>query len=107
MNLKTIVTAALLGAVAIAGPATSQGWPVSWSAPAEPYRIVGPIYQVGSQGLGIYLITTKAGNILIDSGVPGWGPHVIENIQKLGFDPKQTKILLNSHAHFDHSGGLA
>lgn len=83
----------------------------SWYAAVEPYRIVGSgkagIYYVGTEGLGIYFIPTNAGHIVIDGGMPGEGQYVAEAIRKLGFDPGDVRILLNSHAHFDHSGGLA
>jgi metallo-beta-lactamase class B len=107
MKPTTAISAALLAGIAVAGPATSQNWPAAWTAAAEPFHIIGPIYQVGSQGIGVYLITSKNGNIVLDGGMPGYGPKVIENIRKLGFDPKKTRYLLNTHAHFDHSGGLA
>jgi metallo-beta-lactamase class B len=107
MKPSTAITAALLVGIALAGPATSQNWPAAWTAAAEPSHIIGPIYQVGSQGIGVYLITSKDGNIVLDGGMPGYGAKVVENIRKLGFDPKKTRYLLNTHAHFDHSGGLA
>ena len=87
-----------------------QNFP-TWYAPVTPYRIIGSgktgIYYVGTEGLGIYFIPTSAGHILIDGGMPGEGQYVADAIRKLGFDPKDIKILLNSHAHLDHSGGLA
>ncbi len=87
-----------------------QNFP-TWYAPVTPYRIIGSgktgIYYVGTEGLGIYFIPTSAGHILIDGGMPGEGPYVADAIRKLGFDPKDIRILLNSHAHLDHSGGLA
>ena len=83
----------------------------TWYAAVEPYRIIGTgrrgIYFVGTEGLGMYFIPTDAGHILIDGGMPGEGQYVANAIRKLGFDPGDVKILLNSHAHLDHSGGLA
>ncbi|MDM8010711.1 MAG: subclass B3 metallo-beta-lactamase [Parasphingorhabdus sp.] len=87
-----------------------QNFP-GWYAAVEPYRIIGSgkrgVYFVGTEGLGMYFIPTSAGHILIDGGMPGEGQYVADAIRKLGFDPKDIKILLNSHAHLDHSGGLA
>ena len=87
-----------------------QNFP-TWYAPVTPYRIIGSgntgIYYVGTEGLGIYFIPTSAGHIVIDGGMPGEGAYVADAIRKLGFDPKDIRILLNSHAHLDHSGGLA
>jgi metallo-beta-lactamase class B len=73
----------------------------------KPFRIIGPIYDVGSAGLVVLLIKTSAGAIVIDGGLPGEGRMVEDNIKALGVPLKDVKILLNSHAHFDHSGGLA
>ena len=83
----------------------------SWYAAIEPYQIMGTgkkgIYFVGTEGLGMFFIPTSAGHIVIDGGMPGEGQYVADAIRKLGFDPQDVKILLNSHAHLDHSGGLA
>lgn len=81
--------------------------PPSWRQPAEPFRIIGNLYYVGSADLTSYLFVTPKGNILLDVGVPENVPMVKANIEKLGFHFKGVKILLNSHAHFDHAGGLA
>ncbi len=83
----------------------------SWFANIEPFRMIGnagqSVYFVGTEGLGMYFIPTSAGHIVIDGGMPGQGQLVWDNIRQLGYDPADVKILLNSHAHFDHSGGLA
>lgn len=79
----------------------------SWFEPAEPYRIIGNIYSVGTKGLAVYFIAGDAGHVLIDGGMPGEHGQILKNIDALGFDPKDIEIILNSHAHFDHSGGLA
>ena len=75
--------------------------------PVEPFRIVGNIYYVGSTDLTAYLIVTPKGNILLDSGMKEMVPQVKGNIEKLGFKLSDIKIILNSHAHFDHAGGIA
>jgi metallo-beta-lactamase class B len=105
MSRKAILSAAL-AAVAIAGPAASQS-PASWTEVIEPFRVMGNTWFVGTAGLGMYLITTPEGHILIDAGLPETAEIVEANIEKLGFEVGDVKILLNSHAHFDHSGGLA
>ena len=75
-------------------------------APVEPFRIAGNIYYVGSSDLTSYLIVTPKGNILIDTGSLEMVPQVTANIAKLGFKLSDTKLILNSHAHFDHAGGI-
>ncbi|MEL6875403.1 MAG: subclass B3 metallo-beta-lactamase [Pseudomonadota bacterium] len=83
----------------------------SWFAAVEPFRVAGPkmggVYYVGTAGLGMYFIPTAEGHIVLDGGMPGQGKYVADAIRTLGFDPGDIKILLNSHAHLDHSGGLA
>lgn len=76
-------------------------------APYAPFHIIGNIYYIGSEGLACYLITTPAGNILLDTGYPDMAPMIEGNIKALGFKLTDTKILLNSHAHIDHGGGMA
>lgn len=79
----------------------------SWLAPAEPLHIVGPINFVGTRGLGVFLITTPAGHILLGGGMPGSTATIQASIRKLGYKPEDIKILLSNHAHVDHVGTLA
>lgn len=79
----------------------------SWLAPAEPMHVVGPIHFVGTRGLGIWLITTPQGHILLGGGMPQSTALIVDSIRKLGFKPEDVKILLSNHAHFDHVGTLA
>lgn len=92
-------------ATLLALPAAAQR--NNWNTPTEPFRIIDNLYYVGTEGLASYLITGPQGNVLIDGAVPDSAPQIEANIEKLGFRVKDVKILLNSHAHFDHSGGLA
>lgn len=72
-----------------------------------PFRIAGPIYYVGMADVSAFLITTPRGHILIDGGYEG-SPALIEaNIRKAGFCVRDVKLILTTHAHFDHAGGLA
>ena len=91
---------------AFAGSALAQETP-DWTNPFPPYRIIGNIYYVESQGLASYLITTPQGNILINSNLEKSVPMIRESIEKLGFRFSDTKILLISHAHWDHCAGSA
>lgn len=79
----------------------------SWTAPQEPLRIYGNTWNVGPHGLGVFLITARTGDVLIDGGVPGDAPLIEANIRRLGVDLHDIKWILNSHAHFDHAGGAA
>lgn len=89
-----------------AGGALAQEAP-DWTNPFPPYRIIGNVYYVGSQGLAAYLITTPQGNILINSNLEKSVPMIRDSVEKLGFRFSDTKILLISHAHWDHCAGSA
>jgi hypothetical protein len=78
-----------------------------WSLPFEPRKIIGNIYYVGTNLISAFLVVTPAGDILLDTGHIQMLPQLTANIEKLGFKPRDVKILLNSHAHFDHCGGFA
>ena len=80
---------------------------LKWEEPDEPVRIVGPIYFVGTKGLGAFLFATSEGHILMNTGMPSSGPMMVESIRKLGFRPEDIKIMINGHAHIDHAGGFA
>jgi metallo-beta-lactamase class B len=81
--------------------------PPDWREPLPPFRIVGNIYYVGTVELGSFLVTTEEGHILLDTPLESETHLVLDSIRKLGFDPKDIRILLNSQAHYDHTGGLA
>ena len=79
----------------------------SWSAPHAPFQITDHIYSVGTEGIGVYLITTPEGHILIDASTQKGADVVEANIKSLGFKLSDIKYLLENHAHDDHVGGLA
>lgn len=78
-----------------------------WNTPHEPFRLFGNTYYVGTAGLSAILITSDAGHILIDGGLPQSAPLILANIRTLGYEPRDVRLILNSHEHFDHAGGLA
>lgn len=80
---------------------------LKWDEPAEPARLFGPISFVGTKGLGSFLITGSEGHVVLYTGMPGSGPMIEKSIAKLGFNPKDVKIILTGHAHCDHVGGHA
>jgi metallo-beta-lactamase class B len=108
MKILALILCAVLS-VTGAGTARADDWPpVAWSKPSKPYRVVGNIYYVGSEGLSSYLITSSEGHMVLDAGMSAEGARLVErNIVALGFKLSDVKILLNTHAHYDHAGGLA
>lgn len=89
-----------------AGSLFAQANP-EWTEPFPPFRIAGNLYYVGSKGLASFLINTPAGNILINSDLEANVPMISASIERLGFHFKDTRILLISHAHWDHDAGSA
>jgi metallo-beta-lactamase class B len=78
-----------------------------WTEPFPPHKITDNLYYVGSKGLASYLITTPQGNILINSSLEASVPLIQASVEKLGFKFSDTKVLLISHAHWDHDAGSA
>src|SRR5262249_42422050 len=77
----------------------------SWTEPLPAFKIVGNLYYVGSRGLASYLITTPQGHILINSNLESSVPQIRSSVEKLGFHFSDVKILLITHAHWDHDAG--
>ena len=78
-----------------------------WNAPQRPFRIYGNTYFVGPHGLSSILITSDQGHILIDGDLPESAPLIEAHIRELGFRIVDVKMILNSHTHHDHAGGIA
>lgn len=92
-----------------AGPAfaaTCKDWD-DWDKPAPPVRVHANTYLVGTCGISSILITGTAGHILIDGGTEAGADLIAQNIRRLGFRLADIKILLHSHEHNDHVGGIA
>jgi len=98
--------AACLVALASIGSAHADEHP-EWTRPYPPFHVVRPISYVGTEGIAVYLIRTSAGLILLDTGPAAAVPVVERNIAALGFKLRDVKILLASHAHWDHVAGMA
>ena len=78
-----------------------------WNISQQPVRIYGNTYYVGVHGLSAILITSPHGDILIDGDIAESAPKIAANVAALGFRMKDIKLILNSHVHYDHAGGIA
>lgn len=87
-------------------PAQSQ-WPESWTTATEPFQIADDVYYVGTEQLSSFLFATEAGLVLLDAPMQENVDKVLASIRKLGFDPREIRVLIASHGHIDHVGGLA
>jgi metallo-beta-lactamase class B len=110
------MTRTLLGCllVALAAPiqaqradSTRRAHPEAWNSPAAPVRLFANVYYVGTRGLSAILLTSPQGHVLLDGALPESVPRIVENIAALGFRVEDIRLILNSHAHFDHAGGIA
>jgi hypothetical protein len=110
LNSILPVSLALLGAFASAYANAEASPPckqcVEWNVSQEPFRIYGNTYYVGVRGLSSILITSPQGHVLIDGDLPASAPKIVASIKALGFRIKDVKLILNSHVHHDHAGGI-
>lgn len=116
MFLAALLALPLLGAAsppAVIEPRPTHPWANvcvdwdEWDKPGPAFRVYGNTYYIGTCGIASILIISDEGHVLIDSGTETGAEIVLANIRSLGFDPRDVKLLLNSHEHFDHVGGMA
>jgi metallo-beta-lactamase class B len=108
LNRRTLLTVLAATAIDAALPTPLHADPnPDWTTQMPPFRIAGNLYYVGSRDLASYLITTPSGHILINSNLTSSPPQIRASVEKLGFRWKEVKILLISHAHYDHCAGSA
>ena len=110
-SLQNILLAAAFSLTAVSVKAQKVQEPKitneEWNKPYKPFRIAGNLYYVGTYDLACYLITTTEGNILINTGLAASDTLIKNNIETLGFEFTDTKILLTTQAHYDHMGAMA
>lgn len=102
-----LVALSVLVAVPVVARAQANDLSRAMNQPVSPFHIIGNIYYVGASDITSYLIVTPAGDILLDGGFVETAPQIEANIKTLGFKLADVKILLSSHEHLDHAGGLA
>lgn len=106
LQLGVLLAAPAVPAELIPDPPHQCEYCAAWSQPREPFRIFGNTWFVGG-GVSSVLITSKEGHILIDGGLTQTAPQIAANIAKLGFRLEDVKLIVNSHTHYDHAGGIA
>ena len=111
----SVLAAALLLVTTVASMRSQELYSKEWydrfrgpmSAPAEPFKVVGAIHYVGAADISSWLITTPDGHVLIDTGTVEMHDVVRNNIEAVGFNPRDVKIILSTQAQFNHVGGHA
>ncbi len=94
-------------AAAEAEPVGEFATEMRWNDRMAPFTILDNVHYVGTAGIGVFLVTTPEGHVLIDGALAQSVPQILDNIRTLGFEPKDVKYILNTHGHFDHAAGLA
>jgi metallo-beta-lactamase class B len=108
LTLTLLATNAALGAKEVVADTPHDCEPCEeWNQPLAPFRVYGNTWFVGTAGLGAILITSDKGHVLIDGGLPQSAPLIAANIRAAGFKIEDIKLILNSHTHYDHAGGIA
>jgi metallo-beta-lactamase class B len=110
--MRKTAVAALLFSLAPLAFAEAPGQPVpcqscdGWNRPQAPFKVYGNTWYVGTAGLSALLVTSPQGHVLLDGALPQSAARIEKNIEALGFRVKDVKLILNSHAHWDHAGGI-
>ena len=105
--IVSIALSMLITLIVVAGHAPPAYVQNDWTEPFPAFQIAGNLFYVGSRGLASYLITTDEGHILINSDLEANVPMIRKSVESLGFKFSDIKILLISHAHYDHCAGSA
>ena len=119
--LSLVASAAVMAVCGLVLQGAAQAQQVDWNGRApwgpqdhsepvelqkkEPYRMFDNVWQVGIQTATVWLITSSAGHFLFDATADETAPLVLDNIRKAGFNPRDIKYLIITHAHLDHFGG--
>ncbi|MFL6671775.1 MAG: subclass B3 metallo-beta-lactamase [Massilia sp.] len=107
LTMGTVALALAAGAAAQAQTESMHcGSCAEWNQPRAPFKVYGNTYYVGTAGLSALLVTSPQGHILLDGALPQSAPLIEKNIAALGFRIRDVKLIVNSHAHFDHAGGI-
>jgi len=78
-----------------------------WNGAQKSFRVYGNTWYVGPQWLSSILITSPEGDVLIDGDLAESAGAIAGHIRELGFRPADVKLIVNSHVHYDHAGGIA
>ncbi len=102
-----LATAAAVAGIAPSASAQSTATFRQWNTPIPPFQVAGPLYYVGVAQVTSLLLTTREGHVLIDGAFQESAGRILDNVRALGFRTEDIRVLLSTHAHVDHAGGLA
>ena len=109
---QAFASAALASFICAAACASGERVPpcepcAAWNESQAPFKLFGNSWYVGTHGLGSILITSDKGHVLIDGALRESAPRIAANVRALGFKVEDIKVILNTHDHYDHAGGIA
>lgn len=104
LHALSAVSVLLLAPAASADPCARCD---DWNEPHAPFKIYGNTYYVGTAAISAILIVSDKGHVLIDGGNPRSPAQIAASIKTLGFKIEDIRLILNTHVHYDHSGGIA
>jgi len=107
LAVATMASAAPVLAQLVADPSIECPPCEAWNAPQPPFRIFGNTYYVGTAELSAILVAGDDGLVLLDAALPQSAPLIERSIEELGFKTADIRLIVNSHTHFDHAGGIA
>lgn len=105
--LSTVLALAAQASAPSPSPSAPAFDTSAWTRAAEAFRVIGPVHYVGTEDLGVYLVTSPKGHVLVDGALGVSAPLIEQSIRSLGFDPRDIKVLLTTQAHCDHVGSMA
>ena len=107
MKRLLCISAGILVVIAVSETRQVSAQAPDWQAPFPGHRVIGNLYAVGTQGLGVFLITSDEGHVLINTGLEDSTPLIRENIEAVGYSLDDVEILLTTQSHWDHTAALA
>jgi glyoxylase-like metal-dependent hydrolase (beta-lactamase superfamily II) len=101
-----LIPLTIVGLAVVSAGAWAQTAPTGPDVkPFTPFKIIANIHYVGDANEAVYLITTPAGHILLDTGYAETVPVIRAGVEQLGFDLRDIRIMISGHAHADHVAG--
>jgi metallo-beta-lactamase class B len=107
LALLRVRVATIVLCLAVSVVAAQDAFEPDWNKPAQPHRVIGNLYYVGTTELAVFVMATPRGHILLDGAMDQSVPIIKAGMKTLGLRYEDIKLLLNSQAHYDHAAGLA
>lgn len=75
--------------------------------PVKPVKLFDNFYFVGTTAVGSFIADSKDGLVMFDTGCGDTDAAImVAEMKELGLNPASIKLIVISHEHFDHYGGV-